>query len=182
MLYAKQTLFISLHTLLLLFTLFLMRKNHVSSSRRLDLRTGLWNLGQIVLYVIISVVRILTLDYQQLSRLLPFGVQLLPHPSRNLSLTIIDCMMYLNQIHQHASGRTRILNWFLENYGVLGACTTSVTGCPPSYAEDQTKKSSRALVRQRTIPTEQPPLVGEVSANFNGHGDSLRWLRDTSIR
>jgi hypothetical protein len=25
-----------------------------------------------------------------------------------------------------------------------------------------------ALVRQRTIPTERPPLVGEVSANFSG--------------
>jgi hypothetical protein len=26
----------------------------------------------------------------------------------------------------------------------------------------------RGLVRQRTIPTERPPLVGEVSANFSG--------------
>jgi hypothetical protein len=25
-----------------------------------------------------------------------------------------------------------------------------------------------ALVRQRTIPTERPPLVGEVNANFSG--------------
>jgi hypothetical protein len=25
-----------------------------------------------------------------------------------------------------------------------------------------------ALVRQRTIPTERPPLVGEVRANFSG--------------
>jgi hypothetical protein len=25
----------------------------------------------------------------------------------------------------------------------------------------------RALVRKRTIPTERPPLVGEVSANFS---------------
>jgi hypothetical protein len=25
-----------------------------------------------------------------------------------------------------------------------------------------------ALVRKRTIPTERPPLVGEVSANFSG--------------
>jgi hypothetical protein len=30
------------------------------------------------------------------------------------------------------------------------------------------KKNSGALVRQRTIPSERPPLVGEVSANFNG--------------
>jgi hypothetical protein len=30
------------------------------------------------------------------------------------------------------------------------------------------KKNSVALVRERTIPTEQPPPVGEVSANFCG--------------
>jgi hypothetical protein len=30
------------------------------------------------------------------------------------------------------------------------------------------KKKLRALVRQRTIPTERPPLVGEVSLNFSG--------------
>jgi hypothetical protein len=28
--------------------------------------------------------------------------------------------------------------------------------------------NSVALVRKRTIPTERPPLVGEVSANFSG--------------
>jgi hypothetical protein len=28
------------------------------------------------------------------------------------------------------------------------------------------KKKLRGLVRQRTIPTELPPLVGEASANF----------------
>jgi hypothetical protein len=31
------------------------------------------------------------------------------------------------------------------------------------------KKNSVALVRERTIPTEWPPLVGEVSANFWGY-------------
>jgi hypothetical protein len=30
------------------------------------------------------------------------------------------------------------------------------------------KKKIRGLVRQRIIPTERPPLVGEVSANFSG--------------
>jgi len=29
-----------------------------------------------------------------------------------------------------------------------------------------------ALVRERTIPTERPPPVGEVSANFAGRGVS----------
>jgi hypothetical protein len=30
------------------------------------------------------------------------------------------------------------------------------------------KLNSVAFVRERTIPTERPPLVGEVSANFYG--------------
>jgi hypothetical protein len=33
---------------------------------------------------------------------------------------------------------------------------------------NKTKQTSRFLVRKRTIPTEQPALVGEVSANFSG--------------
>jgi hypothetical protein len=28
------------------------------------------------------------------------------------------------------------------------------------------KNNSLALIRERTIPTERPPLVGEISANF----------------
>ena len=32
----------------------------------------------------------------------------------------------------------------------------------------KTKLNSVALVRERTIPTERPPAVGEVSANFCG--------------
>jgi hypothetical protein len=32
----------------------------------------------------------------------------------------------------------------------------------------QKKLNSVAFVRKRTIPTERPPLVGEVSANFSG--------------
>jgi hypothetical protein len=31
------------------------------------------------------------------------------------------------------------------------------------------KTNSMALVRKQTIPTERPPLVGEVSANFSGY-------------
>jgi hypothetical protein len=34
------------------------------------------------------------------------------------------------------------------------------------------KKKLRGLVRQRTIPTERPQLVGEVSANFSGYSVS----------
>jgi hypothetical protein len=34
----------------------------------------------------------------------------------------------------------------------------------------KTKLNSLALVRKRTIPTQRPPLVGEVSANFADRG------------
>jgi hypothetical protein len=33
---------------------------------------------------------------------------------------------------------------------------------------NKTKLNSMALVRERTIPTDRPPPVGEVSANFCG--------------
>jgi hypothetical protein len=35
-------------------------------------------------------------------------------------------------------------------------------------ADDKRVKNSVALVRERTIPTERPPLVGEVSGNLCG--------------
>jgi len=37
-----------------------------------------------------------------------------------------------------------------------------------TYTHTKTKLNSVALVRERTIPTERPPPVGEVSANFCG--------------
>ena len=36
------------------------------------------------------------------------------------------------------------------------------------YIKKLKKKNSVALVREQTIPTERPPPVGEVSANFCG--------------
>jgi hypothetical protein len=36
------------------------------------------------------------------------------------------------------------------------------------YSVKETKTNSVTLVRKKTIPTERPPLVGEVSANFSG--------------
>ena len=45
----------------------------------------------------------------------------------------------------------------------------SVRSCTSNTATVfQTKKNSVALVRERTIPTERPPPVGEVSANVCG--------------
>jgi hypothetical protein len=43
------------------------------------------------------------------------------------------------------------------------------------------KANSVALVRKRTIPTERPPLVGEVSATFSGERVS-RGQRNESPR
>jgi hypothetical protein len=42
--------------------------------------------------------------------------------------------------------------------------------CPSSGILNTTKhkKNSMVSVRERTIPTERPPLVGEVVANFCG--------------
>ena len=37
-----------------------------------------------------------------------------------------------------------------------------------TFVTTNTKLNSVALVRERTIPTERPPPVGEVSANFCG--------------
>ena len=44
------------------------------------------------------------------------------------------------------------------------------------------KKNSVALVRERTIPTERPPLVGEVSANFFADRGVSRGQRNGSPR
>jgi hypothetical protein len=44
--------------------------------------------------------------------------------------------------------------------------------CTISFRQETQKwitNNSVALVRERTIPTERPPLVGEVSANFCGY-------------
>ena len=41
-------------------------------------------------------------------------------------------------------------------------------GQNPPRVVAPTEEDSVALVRERTIPTERPPPVGEVSANFCG--------------
>jgi hypothetical protein len=46
--------------------------------------------------------------------------------------------------------------------------TPRVGGFYKTRSELLTKKNSVASVRERTIPTERPSLVGEVSANVFG--------------
>jgi len=48
--------------------------------------------------------------------------------------------------------------------GFMAVCTEGVR----MFVLTATKQNSVALVRTRTIPTERPPPVGEVSANFCG--------------
>jgi hypothetical protein len=57
---------------------------------------------------------------------------------------------------------TKVLQFLL----LTSHCVMSLFCC--EYALCEVKLNSVALVRERTIPTERPPLVGEVSAYFCG--------------
>jgi hypothetical protein len=51
----------------------------------------------------------------------------------------------------------------------IGLCGASLLTRPRNFRFPQRHKlNSVALLRERTIPTERPPPVGEVSANFCG--------------
>jgi hypothetical protein len=58
--------------------------------------------------------------------------------------------------------RTTNLTWNFQKLHI------QVWTGPSFFSSTKTKLNSVALVRERTIPTERPPLVGEVSANFCG--------------
>jgi hypothetical protein len=53
------------------------------------------------------------------------------------------------------------------NYFYVSRNTKRKTATVRQYENKQQEKNSGVLVRQRTIPTERPPLVGEVNANFS---------------
>jgi hypothetical protein len=53
-----------------------------------------------------------------------------------------------------------------EKNGLNSRLRNKGTHCNSFYQRQN--MNSEALVRQRTILTERPPLVGEVSANFSG--------------
>jgi hypothetical protein len=55
-------------------------------------------------------------------------------------------------------------------FTVTGQCALSLlTWMPPHHHNNKTnKRNSMVWVCERTIPTERPPLVGEVIANFCG--------------
>jgi hypothetical protein len=53
-------------------------------------------------------------------------------------------------------------NWIMNEEEILHNCKD------PQKYKQIIKKNSMVWVRERTIPTKQPPLVGEVIANFCG--------------
>jgi len=71
---------------------------------------------------------------------------------------VTSCWQY-QRLLMRERYRKRRLN-FLPN-------CMAVTWRGTKYCHTQ-KKNSVALIRERTIPTERPPPVGEVSANFCG--------------
>jgi hypothetical protein len=64
----------------------------------------------------------------------------------------------------------------VDMFHILQPCLTS-----PAMHWVWQKLNSMILVRERTIPTERPPLVGEVIANFCGQRE-LRGQRYGSLR
>jgi hypothetical protein len=60
-------------------------------------------------------------------------------------------------------------NWVANRWQLFSThIHTNNTGNVTKPTSHRTKLNSVALVRERTIPTERPPPVGEVSANFCG--------------
>jgi hypothetical protein len=75
------------------------------------------------------------------------------------------CSLFLDTLSQPHPVHTVTTYLFSTDYDYI-----SCPGClsPPGilYSPCIIITNSVALVRERTIPTERPPLVGEVSANF----------------
>jgi hypothetical protein len=63
---------------------------------------------------------------------------------------------YVSKHGQHLFMALLIAVWYAATHAIKSL--NAVTG--------QRYKNSVALVREQTIPTERPPLVDEVSANF----------------
>jgi hypothetical protein len=67
---------------------------------------------------------------------------------------------------READGKAALL-YTIQNYIPYVQIFTSA-GYEQYFYIKTIKENSLALVRKQTIPTEQPPLVSEVSANFCG--------------
>ena len=63
---------------------------------------------------------------------------------------------------------TSAITFYILRYQLIPHETRLFLLCLIPPTQNHVKKPPVALVRERTIPTERPPPVGEVSANFCG--------------
>jgi hypothetical protein len=89
------------------------------------------------------------------------------------SASLNESVRYSAQSLQADAGTVR-------RYPPLLSASQSAASCVTSLYE-RSKLNSMVWVRERTIPTERPPLVGEVSTNFWG-SRVPRGQRDGSLR
>jgi hypothetical protein len=61
-----------------------------------------------------------------------------------------------------------ILKWMVESSSALTPNWEVASDSELNGSIQYKKLNSVAVVRKRTVPTERPPLVGEVSANLCG--------------
>jgi hypothetical protein len=73
--------------------------------------------------------------------------------------------MYKTIVQSPATNNCRHLKHVCYKNFITALISSQRSMCIPNIF---TKLNSVAVVRKRTIPTEQPPLVGEVSANLCG--------------
>jgi hypothetical protein len=65
-------------------------------------------------------------------------------------------------------GKKQTLEYFSYTVNSASGISNCDIADPSIIAEKKREKNSMVCVRERTIPTERPPLVGEVIANFCG--------------
>jgi hypothetical protein len=79
-------------------------------------------------------------------------------PAHNLVTVLFECMYYISNCEQQTNK--------LEGWAGGWKSLTVNKIEPHEILHRKSKINSAALVHKRNIPTEWPPLVGEVSANF----------------
>jgi hypothetical protein len=84
--------------------------------------------------------------------------------NKYIHITLCNCAVN-EQIHTHNTRENKDYYRYGHNLELYNS-KPSVVGC--IFYNKLKKLNSMVCVRERTIPTERPPLVGEVIANFCG--------------
>jgi hypothetical protein len=84
------------------------------------------------------------------------GTHILTRTEISTEKTFLECNKLITVLYK-----------FINHYQRTNFCSAVLTG-NRMYSLCILLTNSVALVRERTIPTERPPFVGEVSANFCG--------------